>query len=354
MVKLKFVLWNMEWLNALFVADDQGPKFHNDDYVARRFKPGSNTKQRKEAFSNVLAYLSPDVVVAVEGPSRQGELQLFFDSVAPGQWRTMLQGPGSQSIGIAVRMDQGKFKNVPLKDLGDAKLAGDAFQRFTEDIDDDGIEESYKFIRKPLYVEVSLESGKAFRVLGLHLKSKGIFEPQEWSKWWKKAEANRKKLVAEATHLRREFLDVYLQDPKTKDIPLIVCGDVNDGPGFDAAEQKLFKSGIEQLMGTVWRPELALRNAIFDALPEKHKREMKFTSFMTTAYDDQIFNTEKKINAWIDHILYTDNYKKAWVTDACIYDVPLDAKKCKDKIEDYLKKYRHASDHAPVSVFLHV
>ncbi len=32
-------------------------------------------------------------------------------------------------------------------------------------------------------------------------------------------------------------------------------GDINDGPGLDASEKRLYGSGIERLMGTVWTPE---------------------------------------------------------------------------------------------------
>ena len=31
-------------------------------------------------------------------------------------------------------------------------------------------------------------------------------------------------------------------------------GDINEGPGLDASEKRLYGSGIERLMGTVWTP----------------------------------------------------------------------------------------------------
>ena len=34
--------------------------------------------------------------------------------------------------------------------------------------------------------------------------------------------------------------------------PLIVCGDIDDAPGLDASEKRLFGSGVERLVGAVW------------------------------------------------------------------------------------------------------
>jgi len=53
-------------------------------------------------------------------------------------------------------------------------------------------------------------------------------------------------------------------DEATRDTPL-VCGDINDGPGLDASEKRFFGSRIGRLIGTVWKPEMCLRNALFDS-----------------------------------------------------------------------------------------
>ncbi len=152
----------------------------------------------------------------------------------------------------------------------------DVFGGFFADIDDDGIEEQYKFERRPLYAGVNPKDGRSFRVFGLHLKSKGIFGAYEWSKWWQIADANRRKILAQATQLRLKFLDPYLAADETRGIPMVVCGDINDGPGLDASEKRLFGSGVERLMGTVWKPDSCLRNALFDALTEGEQADLDF------------------------------------------------------------------------------
>jgi endonuclease/exonuclease/phosphatase family metal-dependent hydrolase len=351
MSELKLVCWNMEWLNDLFKEDEkQGktekpPVFRADGDKAAHNKDAT-VRQRRDALSGVLKELDPDIVVIIEGPSRASELKLFFDTdLAPGTWETWLQDtPGSvQNVGIAVRTDTGKFESIPLTGFDAAtrpELTG-----FDYDVDDDGIVEHYRFERWPLLVEIAPKGGMKFRVMGLHLKSKGIFGAYEWSKWWQVADANRRKILAQTSHLRFSFLDPHLTDASTKGIPIIVCGDINDGPGLDASEKRLYSSGIERLMGNVWRPELCLSNALFESLKPDDQKNLRFEKLATTRFSDPIFN-DMYHEEWIDHILYSHR-SKAWVSSGAVHAMMADKK-------PIWVKYKHASDHYPVSVKLTV
>ena len=340
MSNLKLVLWNMQWLNDLFVADSQAAQFRPDNQKTQH-SPDSTVKQRRDDLSCVLRELMPDVVIIVEGPSRQEELQLFFDQIGQGTWATDLQvSPGqTQNIGVAARVDTGKFKQLTIK-RWDTK-ADPRFDPFLIDTDNDGVEEQHHFERRPLYIEINPAQGASFRVLGLHLKSKGIFDAYEWSKWWEMADANRKRILGQAAHIHDTFINPYLIDKQTKQIPLIVCGDINDGPGLDASEKKLFGSGVERLMGNIWQPGLCLGNALFDALKPKDKESLDFSSIYTTSYSDPIFNNVCQKD-WIDHILYSKPQPSNWIINA--------------KVNEYMpdktpiwRKYKHSSDHYPVS-----
>jgi endonuclease/exonuclease/phosphatase family metal-dependent hydrolase len=343
MSTLKFVLWNMEWMNDLFGPNDQPAAFRPDEEHPFHH-PGATVRQRRDDLSGVLDELAPDIVVVVEGPNRTEELQLFFDQDVQGEWKTQVQPSKGQSqdIGVAVRVDQNKFRETPLKFHDTNNM--EAFGNFITDVDDDGIDEEYKFERRPLYVEIYPAQGKAFHLLGLHLKSKGIFSAYEWSKWWQIADANRRKILAQATQLRLQFVEPYLTDAPTKDIPLIVCGDINDGPGLDASEKRLFGSGIERLMGSMWRPELCLGNALFDALKEKDQKNLNFSAIATTRFQDPIFNNTWH-NEWIDHILYSRGADPMFVRSAQVHKEMSDGR-------PIWEKYRHASDHYPVSVMV--
>lgn len=352
MTKIRFGVWNMEWMNDLFT---DGPAFKPDDAEVRGPSPGFNrggptVKQRRESLSGVLNELDLDVVVIVEGPNKRRELQLFFDTDVAGTWVCDIQPTKSRSqiIGIAVRTDKGHFAANPLTRFhigegqgGVSERLSQATTEFTLDTDDDEIQEVYKFERLPLYAQVHLANDKVFRVVGLHLKSKGIFQAYEWAKWWAQADANRKKIVAQCTQLRHKFIDHYLTEDETKDIPLIVCGDINDGPGQDTSERRLNASGIERLMGTVWKPDLCLGNALFDVLDEEDQWELDFSGVHTTSFRDPIFRNYRKV--WIDHILYSRHGNQPWVSNAKAHEEMPDGEKI-------WRKHKFASDHYPLTV----
>ena len=250
------------------------------------------------------------------------------------------RSPGQlQNIGIAVRTDTGKFLDPPF--IFFDTNSDNRFGPFLIDTDNDDIKEQHKFERRPLYVEIAPVGGKRFRVLGLHLKSKGIFDALEWSRWWNKADANRKKILAEASEIRTKFIEPFLTEAATPGMPLIICGDINDGPGMDASEKRLFGSGVERLMGSVWKPNLCIGNALFDSLKPKDRDELDFSSLYTTSFKDPIFNGVYQ-HEWIDHVLYSKNQAGAWVGNAQI----------RTKMPDgsfIWNKYKHASDHFPVT-----
>ncbi|MBN1247409.1 MAG: hypothetical protein JXC32_07105 [Anaerolineae bacterium] len=339
MTPLRFVVWNVEWMNDLFGPNDAPPAFRPDD--AAPFHMSSATvRKRRDDLSAVINDLAPDIVVLVEGPNRTSELELFFDQDVDGEWKVQVQHSRgqSQNIALAVRVDSGKFKDPPFYYFDTANIGG--FDPFLIDSDDDEILEEYHFERRPLYAEIRPLDGDNFRVLGLHLKSKGIFGAYEWSRWWQRADANRRKILAQATQLRLSFLDPYLTDDATRNIPLIVCGDINDGPGLDASEKRLFGSGVERLMGVIWRPELCLGNALFDVLKPREQEDLDFGSITTTSYKDAIFNNTWH-RVWIDHILYSKNAPAPWVEDAFVYTETADG-------TPVWKAYPHASDHFAV------
>lgn len=342
MATLKLLCWNVEWMNDLFVAGNGPAAFRPDGEKPGHGGSGSTVKLRREHLSGVLKDLAPDVVVMCEGPSRKEELTLFFNTDMPGTWSVELQrSPGqSQNLAVAVRTDTGKFAN-PALSFQDTNNDS-RFNPFLVDTDSDDINEQHKFERRPLLVDVFPNGGSAFTILGLHLKSKGIFSAIEWSKWWDTADANRKKILAQATQIRMKFLDPFLTSAATAAKPLIVCGDINDGPGLDASERKLFGSGVERLMGTIWHPQRCLGNALFDTLKPKDKEDLDFSAIHTTSFRDPIFeNTYQK--EWIDHILYSRNRPAPWVAGGQVHI------KLPDGSMIY-QKYKHASDHFPISV----
>ena len=345
MADLKLCVWNVEWMNDLFGSNDLPPAFRPDSDKPAHAS-GSTVRKRRDDLSGVIDDLAPDVVVVVEGPNRSGELQLFFDEDVQGDWLCHIQNSKgqAQNLGLAVRTDQGKFNDPPFKAFDTNNLQ--QFGEFLVDTDDDEIEEIYHFERRPLYAEINPQNGRNFSILGLHLKSKGIFDAYEWSKWWAVADANRRKILAQATQIRLQFLDAFLRDPLTQNHPLLVCGDINDGPGMDASEKRLFGSGVERLMGSIWEPALCLGNSLYDSMSVADRENLNFEAVRTTRFKDPIFN-DVTHSAWIDHILYSKNTPQPWVILG----------KVNERLPDdslIWRKYKHASDHFPLTATISV
>ena len=202
MATIKVLCWNMEWMNDLF--DEKG-NFHPDSHKPVHSQD-TTVKVRRNQLAGVIEDINPDVIIVVEGPNRSIELQNFFDADVTGSWKTHIQttSGSSQCIGCAIRLDTGKFDPAnPMQIIDTLNIA--AFKPFDLVNEEDGITERYKFERFPAYVEIKTVDQKTFRILGLHLKSKGIFDAYEWSKFWSVSDGNRKKISGEASF--RAFRD---------------------------------------------------------------------------------------------------------------------------------------------------
>ena len=99
-------------------------------------------------------------------------------------------------------------------------------------------------------------------------------------------------------------------------------------------------------MGVVWKPDLVLRNCLYDALDEADQRDLDFSRIATTSFKDPIFNNVWH-RVWIDHVLYSRFGDQHWVTGANVHSHMQDG-------EPIWRKHPHASDHFPVSVEIDV
>ena len=141
------------------------------------------------------------------------------------------------------------------------KLAVDT-DRWLAQIGDDENEEEYYFTRPPLVVRLTdRDTNNSIVVCVLHSKSKKPRrQPRNLSaaerRRRKTAEAirNRKRIVAEVLRVRELLYRNYDR--------FIVMGDINDGPDFDDYEQKIWRSGIETLLGSVLDPDNILQSFV--------------------------------------------------------------------------------------------
>jgi endonuclease/exonuclease/phosphatase family metal-dependent hydrolase len=202
---------------------------------------------------------------------------------------------------------------------------------FQADSDGDGIKELYEHYRPPLEAEITrADGGAAFRLMVVHAKSKGIFNAMDRVHFERTSARNRRKLFAEC-HSIRQRVDDWLDD----DLPCVVMGDVNDGPGFDFYEGRFGRSAVEVIMGDIFAPDRILRN---------HLGAPKWGRFgwepSTARFTDSF--TGDKVNALIDHILASRHLVPAG--DGCQVWNPYQ----NDHARPLKQALLDASDHFPV------
>jgi hypothetical protein len=197
-------------------------------------------------------------------------------------------------------------------------------------------------------------------VIGVHLKSKinlnSAFDDEGrlTKTYVDEALRARVKLATEAYDVRM-YIERRFQQERSPHI--IVCGDLNDGPGREFFErQYLFFDLVANIQGEVFFSSRYLNHALFDY--DEHLR-------FSTEFDDKIerwalrnfenYNTEPQSidstsRQLIDHILFTQAFvgrfpgpkvqSKAGYMEHTIHE----------KINSVLTKNRQTSDHRPVSV----
>ncbi|KGJ02844.1 hypothetical protein SAMN04487972_12722 [Paracoccus halophilus] len=263
---MKLVVWNMEWLNDL-VDSEAGALKPGDRNVRGPRLPwkneGPSVAERIALLREELTDLDPDILLIIEGPDRTADMEILMASISEVRWFTHIQrsrfpsspdnprlSTSTQCVGIAVRTDRGTFADTHLtiNDVEDpaAGLVHRATEPFFLDRGADRVPEWFRYERRPLWVTVHPAEGSDFNIMGVHLKSKGIFGAYEWSRWWQLADANCMRLLAQCRHMREAFLEVYLSDPAA--LPLIVAGDINDAvvPIAEDLQVRFFGAGVQQ------------------------------------------------------------------------------------------------------------
>jgi len=206
---------------------------------------------------------------------------------------------------------------------------------FFYDTDDDDIKEVYRHYRPPLEARVDLAGGDVFYIMGVHTKSKGIFNSVDQVHLERETRRNRLKLYAECAWIRRRVED-WLQEEKK----FAVMGDINDGPGMDLYEMRYGRSAVELIMGELFEPDFILRNYVGRPV---------WTRFgwapASARFKDRI--TETYVNVLIDHILASPNLPIIGEKPAKVWN-PYEA----SDISEHKKQFTAASDHFPVTLDL--
>lgn len=207
-------------------------------------------------------------------------------------------------------------------------------------------------------------SGITVEIIGVHLKSKinrkrpfddnGVLLPT----YVDEALRARVKLATEANDVRKYIEQRFQQEPDPR---IIVCGDMNDGPGKKFFErQYLFFDLISNIQGSIFLASRFLNHALFD-FTEHLRWTTKFRDSIELWarenrewYNEPVMVIDNARKQLIDHILFT----QAFVNDSGTPKINARAgfieHMIHEKVNASIPDSRKTSDHRPVSVEIEV
>ncbi len=247
---MRLATYNVEWFDKLF--DDQDRLKNDNEWSARH---NVTRAAQIAALGTVLKALDADAILVVEAPASTGgraSTKALSNFAAHAKLRT------SAAIGgfandtqqeIALLYDPGKLsaRHDPrgLRAQGAPTTLAPPFDsQFRADLAGDTGPTSIRFSKPPLEVEMIPTGKTPIRLIGVHAKSKAPHGARNLKQQIQISLANRRKQLAQCLWLR-ERINEHMNAAE----PLIVLGDLNDGPGLDDYEKMFGHSGVEIVLG---------------------------------------------------------------------------------------------------------
>lgn len=340
--QMRIATYNVEWFNALF--DDAGNLLDDDQWSARY---NVTRADQLAAIGMVFTAMNADAVMVIEAPDHNGRRTTVsalenFASVMKLRARKALVGFGNdtqQEIALLYDPDVLTAEHDPKGEIIPQK-GSDAAPRFDSvfriDLDIDDTADQVRFSKPPLEVAVTTAGGRRLRMIGAHLKSKAPHGAQGRDEAMRMSIANRRKQLAQAVWLRQR-IEAHLGKAE----PLIVLGDLNDGPGLDEYEHLFGRSSVEIIMGEGAETGLMLydphaRNALTRRVGEVHST----SRFYLTA-------EKRYLQALLDYILISPDLMAQGPTWRIWH--PFDDPECWN-MPELCNALLTASDHFPVTL----
>ncbi|MBV7408924.1 MULTISPECIES: endonuclease/exonuclease/phosphatase family protein [Roseobacteraceae] len=329
---MRIATYNVEWMNSLF--DDDGALLNDDQWSSRH---DVTRAAQIDALRTVFRALDADAIMVIEAPdtSRGRDTVRALETFArhadlrARQAVIGFSNDTQQEIALLYDPDVLVVTHAPQVHAGAPRFDGS----FRIDLDIDATEDEVVFSKPPLELLVESESGAMLRMIGAHLKSKAPHGARDRDEVMRISIANRRKQLAQAIWLRAR-VDAILADAE----PLIVLGDLNDGPGLDEYEHLFGRSSVEIIMG-----------AGDTALSDPHARQAlqrRLGATPTTARF-WIRPEQRFLQALLDYVMISPDLAARSPTWRIWH--PLDDPKCwsDPALRDALVT---ASDHFPVSL----
>ncbi len=246
---MRIATYNVEWMNALF--DDKNALVEDETWSARY---NITKSQQINALGAVFEALNADAILVIEAPDSSNKrdgaaaLRAFGKRFGLRTREALVGFPNDtqQEIALLYDPDVVRVRHDPQGPVSGEAGRSDAPRFdgvFRIDLDIDGREDLVQFSKPPLEVALTVGS-REMRLIGAHLKSKAPHGARTEADAIQQSIANRRKQLAQAIWLRQR-IDTHLLAGE----PVIVAGDLNDGPGLDAYENLFGRSSVEIVMG---------------------------------------------------------------------------------------------------------
>ncbi|WP_147103574.1 endonuclease/exonuclease/phosphatase family protein [Tateyamaria sp. syn59] len=329
---MRIATYNVEWMNSLF--DDDGAVLDDGEWSSRH---DVTRAAQLGALRTVFRAMDADAVMVIEAPdtSRSRDtvraLESFarFADLRADRAVIGFSNDTQQEIALLYDPDVLTVTHAPQAHPTAPRFDGS----FRIDLDVDATEDKVVFSKPPLEVLVETSNGTMLRMIGAHLKSKAPHGARDRDEVMRISIANRRKQLAQAIWLRAR-VDAVLADAD----PLIVLGDLNDGPGLDEYEHLFGRSSVEIILGTGDK-------ALFD--PHARQALQRRLGATPTTARFWIRPEQRFLQALLDYIMVSPDLAALAPTWRIWH--PLDDPQCwaDADLRDALVT---ASDHFPVSL----
>ncbi|MEX3316032.1 endonuclease/exonuclease/phosphatase family protein [Sulfitobacter sp. PS-8MA] len=287
---MRFATYNVEWFANLFDADN---RLYDDEASSGRHDV--TRAAQTAALGRVFRALDADAIMVIEAPNhgrRQSTVAALMHFAAHFGLRAREAVMGFSND---TQQEIALLYDPSLLTARHAPQATAEAPRFDQtlriDLDVDATEDAVVFSKPPLELEVVTQSGFALQMIGAHLKSKAPHGAKSDADVLRLAIANRRKQLAQAIWLRRR-IDALIAAGR----PVMVMGDMNDGPGLDEFEDLFGRSSVEIVLG-------AGEAALFD--PHAKQALSRRLGAAPTSARFWITPEQRYLQALLDYIMVT-------------------------------------------------
>jgi endonuclease/exonuclease/phosphatase family metal-dependent hydrolase len=339
---MRIATYNVEWFNSLF--DDNAKLVIDSGWSSRH----NVTRQDQiTALGIVFTAIDADAVMIIEAPDHNGKratvpaLETFADFMNLRARRGVVGFENHTQQEIALLYDpdvltcEHDSKGDPTGKKGSSEAPRfDGVFRIDLDIDDN--HDLVKFSKPPLELACRTSAGFAFRMIGAHLKSKAPHGARTRDEVMRLAISNRRKQQAQAVWLRRR-VEQHLEAAE----PLIVMGDLNDGPGLDEYEYLFGRSSVEIVTGEGGGE----KNLLYD--PHARRALTRKIGAINTTARFYLSSEKRYLQALLDYVMVSADLASRGPTWRIWH--PFDDPGCW-KVPELRDALITASDHFPVTM----